>query len=362
MRTLQVDLGDRSYPIFIGSGLLAAAEIIESAVIGSQGLVVTNGVVGPLYLEKLLSSLNIGQLDSLTLPDGEEYKSLATLNSIFDCLLEKKHNRKTTLIALGGGVIGDMTGFAAACYQRGVKFIQIPTTLLAQVDSSVGGKTGVNHRLGKNMIGAFHQPSAVIIDVDTLATLPDRELSAGIAEVIKYGLIADPDFFDWLEKNMDGLLTRDPDLLVYAIERSCRNKARVVAQDEREQGLRAILNFGHTFGHAIETFQNYTGMHHGEAVGVGMHMATVMSGTLGWLKTDDVERTRELISRAKLPLYPPHGMSVDKFLELMAVDKKAVDGRIRLVLLKSVGEAIVTSDYSYEALEQTTRSFTTINA
>jgi len=284
------------------------------------------------------------------LPDGEKYKNLETLNTIFDTLLSKKHNRTTTLIALGGGVIGDMTGFAAACYQRGVNFIQLPTTLLAQVDSSVGGKTAVNHPMGKNMIGAFYQPQCVIADTGTLNTLDDRQLRAGLAEVIKYGLIADAPFFNWLEENINHLLDRDPEALAYAIERSCENKAKVVSLDEREGGVRAILNLGHTFGHAIETYQSYKDWLHGEAVSVGMVMAAKLSNALGWIPENDVSRTKELLLKCELPVSAPKDMSAEKFLELMSVDKKVLDGSLRLVLLKSIGHAVVTSDFDPNCL------------
>jgi 3-dehydroquinate synthase len=286
------------------------------------------------------------------LPDGEKYKTLDTLNTIFDALLTKKHNRTTTLVALGGGVIGDMTGFAAACYQRGVDFIQIPTTLLAQVDSSVGGKTAVNHPGGKNMIGAFYQPQCVVADTRTLNTLPDRELRAGLAEVIKYGLIADIDFFAWLERNIELLISRDAAALAYAIERSCENKAKVVSKDEREGGIRAILNFGHTFGHAIETFQSYRDWLHGEAIAAGMVMAAELSCLMGWISAEDVSRARNLIARSGLPITAPEAMTVDDFLELMSVDKKVLDGSLRLVLLKSIGEAVVTSSFDHKLLVQ----------
>jgi 3-dehydroquinate synthase len=277
------------------------------------------------------------------LPDGEQHKTLAVLSRIYDKLLEDKHNRTTTLIALGGGVVGDMTGYAAASYQRGVNFIQIPTTLLSQVDSSVGGKTGVNHPLGKNMIGAFHQPQCVIADINTLATLPPRELSAGLAEVIKYGLIGDKGFYGWLEANMAGLIACDQLLLSEAIFRSCANKAKVVASDEKESGIRAILNLGHTFGHAIETAQGYGNWLHGEAVATGMLLAADLSARMGWVDASEVTRLKLLLQLAQLPVIPPP-MSCEQFLTLMAVDKKVLDGRLRLVLLKQIGEAVITSE------------------
>ena len=345
MHCLNVELGERSYPIVIGSKLLGDPQYLLPYIRGKQVCVVTNETVAPLYLSRLLEGLSeFEHVDTLELPDGESFKTLDTVNRIFDLLLERRHNRTTTLIALGGGVIGDMTGFAAACYQRGVDFIQVPTTLLSQVDSSVGGKTGVNHPLGKNMIGAFYQPRAVLADMDTLVTLPERELAAGIAEVIKYGLICDAPFFDWLEGNMDRLLAREPQALAYAVDRCCRDKASVVAEDERETGRRAILNFGHTFGHAIETVQGYGSWLHGEAVAAGMVMAAELSLLRGTLQSDLVGRIRELLKRAGLPCAAPEGMSVEQFLETMAVDKKVLDGRLRLVLLRALGEAQIVDD------------------
>ena len=343
MQTLNVDLGDRSYPIYIGEGLLAQAELIRRHVVAGQVMVVTNETVAPLYLSVVRKALDGLHYSEVILPDGEQYKSLDVLSRIYDKLLEDKHNRTTTLIALGGGVVGDMTGFAAASYQRGVNFIQIPTTLLSQVDSSVGGKTGVNHPLGKNMIGAFHQPQCVIADTATLATLPSRELSAGIAEVVKYGLICDADFFSWLEINVEALLSGDQPLLATAVYRSCENKARVVAADEREGGLRAILNLGHTFGHAIETAQGYGVWLHGEAVATGMILAADLSVRMGWLAGDQLPKIRQVLARVNLPVVPPT-MTCQQFLSIMAVDKKVLDGRLRLVLLKSIGEAVITSE------------------
>lgn len=353
MRTLRLDLGERSYPIYIGSGLLPDSRLFTPHILGRQVLVVSNVTVAPLYRERLESALQGFTLRSISLPDGEAYKTLDTLNLVYDALLESRFNRRCTLIALGGGVVGDICGFAAASYQRGVDFIQVPTTLLSQVDSSVGGKTGVNHRLGKNMIGAFHQPNAVVIDTDTLDTLPDRELSAGLAEVIKYGLIREPEFFDWLEANMDRLLARDPDALGYAIERSCRCKAEVVAADERESGQRALLNLGHTFGHAIETGMGYGVWLHGEAVGTGMLLAAELSARQGWLGAADVDRIRRLLERARLPITVPPQMDPERFLELMAVDKKVLDGGLRLVLLQAIGTAVVTDDFDPRRLRAT---------
>ncbi|BES69949.1 3-dehydroquinate synthase [Marinobacter nanhaiticus D15-8W] len=355
-RELRVDLGERSYPIVIGQGLLGKEDLASFAP-GDRVLIVTNASVAPLYLERAQASFPGKQVDSVILPDGERYKNWETLNLIFDALLEKKHTRKTTLVALGGGVVGDMAGFAAATYQRGVNFIQIPTTLLSQVDSSVGGKTGINHPLGKNMIGAFHQPQAVLIDTDTLSTLPSSEMSAGLAEVIKYGLIRDIEFLKWLETNIDRLNDRDSRVLSEAIFRSCACKADVVAVDEREGGLRAILNLGHTFGHAIETHTGYGSWLHGEAVSTGMLMAADLSRRSGSLADADVERVQVLLERARLPLVPPAGMTPQHFMTLMAVDKKNVDGSLRLVLLESLGKAVVTSSFRNEDLHDTLAHF-----
>lgn len=353
MQVLTVDLGDRSYPIYIGEQLLGHPGLLQPHIKAQQVCVVTNETIAPLYFETLQKTLPGHQIDVCILPDGEAYKSLEVLNQIFDKLLSARHNRTTTLIALGGGVVGDMTGFAAACYQRGVDFIQIPTTLLSMVDSSVGGKTGVNHPLGKNMIGAFYQPQAVLADMSLLSTLPVRELSAGIAEIIKYGLIGDYPFFVWLEENIDSLMARDISALAYAVKRSCENKAAVVAQDEREGGLRAILNFGHTFGHAIETAQGYGNWLHGEAVGAGMAMAADLSWRQGAISEQDLQRIIRLLERAKLPTKAPADMTPAQFVELMGVDKKVLDGRLRLVLLESMGKAITTSDIDIKLLQQT---------
>jgi 3-dehydroquinate synthase len=353
MQTLHVELGSRSYPIYIGRALLAQPELLVRHVAGTRVAIVSNTTVAPLYLAPVRALLTRFNPLDIILPDGEEHKTLEVLNRIYDALLQQRCDRRTTLIALGGGVIGDMAGFAAATYQRGVPFIQMPTTLLSQVDSSVGGKTGVNHPLGKNMIGAFYQPRAVVIDTDTLKTLPDRELSAGLAEVIKYGLIRDPDFFAWLETNLDALLAREPLALAYAIRRSCENKAEVVAADETEAGVRATLNLGHTFGHAIETGMGYGKWLHGEAVGAGMAMAADLSQRLGWLDAATVARIEQLLMRARLPVRAPQAISPARFLELMSVDKKVLDGRMRLVLLKRLGEAVITDDYPRAALEAT---------
>lgn len=353
MQVLTVNLDDRSYPIYIGEQLLAQPELLTRHIRGRQVCVITNDTIAPLYLESLCAGLNDYQVSRVILPDGESHKTLDVWASIFDTLLEERHNRTTTLIALGGGVVGDMTGFAAACYQRGVDFIQIPTTLLAMVDSSVGGKTGVNHPLGKNMVGAFYQPQSVIADISLLASLPPRELSAGIAEIIKYGLIADYDFFVWLENNMEALMQGDVAALSYAVKRSCENKANVVAQDEREGGVRAILNLGHTFGHAIETAQGYGNWLHGEAVGAGMAMAADLSWRRGAISAADLERIIALLQRAKLPTKAPADMTPAQFTALMGVDKKVLDGRLRLVLLASMGHAIVTSDIDVALLQET---------
>lgn len=353
MQTLNVDLADRSYPIYIGEQLLQNRELLVRHLRSRQVFVVTNETIAPLYLPALIERLDGHQVQSVVLPDGEEYKTLETLNRIFDGLLEARHNRTTTVLALGGGVVGDMGGFAAACYQRGVDFIQLPTTLLAMVDSSVGGKTGVNHRLGKNMIGAFYQPRAVIADMSVLESLPARELSAGLAEVIKYGLIADEEFFEWLESNVPDLLAKEPKALAYAVKRSCENKARVVAQDEREGGLRAILNLGHTFGHAIETAQGYGVWLHGEAVAAGMVMAADLSYRRGAITADQLDRIVRLLERAHLPVKAPANMTPDDFMGLMGVDKKVLDGRLRLVLLEKMGKAIITDDVEPDLLQET---------
>ena len=356
MQTLHVDLGDRSYPIYIGHSLLAQSELIKQHIKGNQVMVVSNDTVAPLYLPTIREALSGLQYSEVILPDGEQHKTLDVLSTIYDRLLEDRHNRTTTLIALGGGVVGDMTGYAAASYQRGVNFIQVPTTLLSQVDSSVGGKTGVNHPLGKNMIGAFHQPQCVIADTDTLQTLPERELSAGIAEVIKYGLICDAAFYDWLLANVESLMAREPATLAEAILRSCENKARVVASDEKEAGIRAILNLGHTFGHAIETVQGYGNWLHGEAVAAGMMLAADLSVRMGWLDEEQLPRLSGLLRRAKLPIEPPE-MTQQQFLDLMAVDKKVLDGRLRLVLLKALGDAVITSEIAEEDVRATLAAF-----
>jgi 3-dehydroquinate synthase len=348
MRTLNVALGDRAYDIHIGPGLLGRVDLVADILSSRRLAIVTNSVVAPLYLEKFVEPFRVAGIRTteIVLPDGESQKNWQTLNTIFDALLADRCDRTTTIVALGGGVVGDIAGFAAATYQRGVPFIQVPTTVLAQVDSSVGGKTGINHPRGKNMVGAFWQPRLVIADTDTLATLPDRELSAGLAEVIKYGLIRDLPFLEWLEANMDRLLARDSDALAYAIERSCANKAEVVAGDEREtakDGGRALLNLGHTFGHAIETGVGYGEWLHGEAVAAGMVMAVELSRRLGWLDVSDVDRVRRLLWRARLPTVGA-SLPVDRYMDLMGHDKKVIAGNLRLVLLKSLGEAVTCGD------------------
>jgi 3-dehydroquinate synthase len=352
-RKLTVELGDRAYPIFIGSGIVGDSLLYKPHIHGAQVMIVSNETVAPLYLARVEAALSGYRMASVILPDGEQYKTLDVLDRIYTALLENRFDRRCTLLALGGGVVGDMTGFAAASYQRGVDFIQVPTTLLSQVDSSVGGKTGVNHRLGKNMIGAFHQPRCVIIDTGTLDTLPDRELSAGLAEVIKYGLINDPEFFSWLEQNMARLVAREHEALSYAIERSCSDKAIVVAADERESGQRALLNLGHTFGHAIETGMGYGTWLHGEAVGAGMCMAAAMSAKMGWLSDAQARRVDRLVAAAGLPVRPPDQLSPERFLELMAVDKKVLNGQLRLVLLRDIGKSVISADFDPEALRKT---------
>ena len=353
MKTLYVELGDRRYPIYIGPGLLGRPELLRPHIPGRQVLVVSNTTVAPLYLERTCAALTGLRHEAVILPDGEQYKTLAVLDEVFTALLRHRFDRNCTIVALGGGVVGDMAGFAAACYQRGVHFIQIPTTLLAQVDSSVGGKTGVNHPLGKNMIGAFYQPRCVLADTDTLATLPDRELSAGLAEVIKYGLIRDLPFLAWLEAHLEALLAREAGALSEAIERSCRNKAEIVAADEREAGERALLNLGHTFGHAIETGAGYGVWLHGEAVAAGMALAADLSARLGWLSGEQVGRILALLERAHLPLAPPPDLTADDFLSLMAVDKKVQDGRLRLILLRGLGQGVIADDVDSVRLRET---------
>lgn len=352
---LTVELGDRSYPILIQPGCLQDASVWEECVAHSEVVIVTNDVVAPLYLEVAKAGLEKPgrRLLTLVLPDGEAHKNQTTLTRIYDFLLQNNLSRKVVLVALGGGVIGDMTGYAAATYQRGVDFVQVPTTLLSQVDSSVGGKTGINHPLGKNMIGAFKQPIAVLIDPTVLSTLPERELSAGLAEVIKYGLIGDADFFSWLEQSMPDLMANDSSAISEAIYRSCAAKARIVAADETEQGLRATLNLGHTFGHAIEAEMGYGTWLHGEAVGAGMIMACSMSKRLGWIGDDVFTRALTLISQAGLPVEVPANMTPDSFMTHMARDKKVESGQLRLVLLTGLGQAVVTADFAPDVLAET---------
>ncbi len=354
MQTLNVELANRSYPIHIGRKLISNVNLLLPHLKRKHVAVVTNTTVAPLYLDRLTLTLQSAGITVLPiiLPDGEAYKNAATLSIIYDALLQNRCERSTTLIALGGGVIGDLTGYAAATYLRGVPFIQIPTTLLSQVDSSVGGKTGINHPLGKNMIGAFYQPQLVLADIDTLNTLPQREFSAGMAEVIKYGLIRDAEFFDWLEANIEKLMMLDEASISAAIFRSCQNKAVVVARDEHENGERALLNLGHTFGHAIENAMGYGVCLHGEAVAAGTMLAADLSMRMGWLTSDEVTRMHALFIKAKLPLNAPK-LGVEKYLDLMQLDKKVADGKIRLVLQQSIGKSVITSDYDVEKLKQT---------
>lgn len=375
--TLNVDLGDRSYPIYIGQGLIKGGDELRKHVTSKKALIVTNTKVGPLYSAQIRANLEKGgiQVFEVVLPDGEEYKTMDVLMKVLDKAMECRLDRKSTIVALGGGVIGDTAGFAAAIYQRGIKFVQVPTSLMAMVDSSVGGKTGVNHPGGKNMIGAFYQPEAVIIDTDSLSTLPDRELKSGIAEVYKYGLIRDAPFFEWIEKNVDGILKRDPKILVETIKRSCENKAEVVAADEKEGGVRATLNLGHTFGHAIETGLGYGAWLHGEAVAAGTIMAAEMSEELGWIDADLSRRIRELTIRSGLPVdlvnkeseedlgaaeYQARldSLTSQVFLDLMSMDKKVADGQLSLVLLKGApGTSLITKDYSREKLIKVVQAY-----
>ena len=349
---VRIELGERSYPIVIGPGLLTDSDVLSSHIRARDLLIVTNETIAPLYLPTLTQALAGGRVHTLALRDGEQFKTLDTLGLILDALLESRLNRDASVLALGGGVIGDMAGFAAAIYQRGIDYVQIPTTLLAQVDSSVGGKTAVNHPKGKNMIGAFHQPSVVIADIDTLKTLPQREFNAGLAEVVKYGLIYDADFLAWLEQHAHALKARDEAAIVYAVRRSCEIKAAVVGADERENGVRAILNLGHTFGHAIETATGYTEWLHGEAVAAGMVMAADLSHRLGWIQADDVQRAVELLKSFDLPVTPPR-IGSERGRQLMGMDKKVMKGQIRLVLLRRLGEASIESDYPQNALAAT---------
>lgn len=350
--TVDISLGDRSYPILIGRGLLEDAQLLDRHIEARHLLIVTNEVVAPLYLSTLTRALGDRSIQSIVLPDGESYKTLDTFGLIVDALIDNRLNRDGAVVALGGGVVGDMAGFVAAAYQRGIDYIQIPTTLLSQVDSSVGGKTAVNHPRAKNMIGAFHQPRAVIADIRSLATLPDREYRAGLAEVVKYGFIHDLEFLDWLEANVTQLAAREDAAIIHAVKRSCEIKALIVGTDEREQGLRAILNLGHTFGHAIETAMGYGTWLHGEAVAVGMVMAANMSARLGWIADADRLRIARIIERLGLPVRGP-SIGADRARGLMGMDKKVLGGKLRLVLLRQLGSATVTGDYPAEALEET---------
>jgi 3-dehydroquinate synthase len=348
MQTITLDLGARSYPIIIAENLFSQ-QVLSQYIRSRQVLIVTNDIVAPLYLAQIKEQLINFTVSQIILSDGEQYKTLASFEAICTFLLDNKHNRDTTIVALGGGVVGDIAGFAAACYQRGVDFIQIPTSLLAQVDSAVGGKTAVNHPLGKNMIGAFYQPRAVLIDINSLHTLPPRQISAGLAEVIKYGAIADIEFFAWLENNIELLLALDPQAVTYAISRSCQLKATIVAQDETEQGRRALLNFGHTLGHGIEACQNYTGLLHGEAVAVGMLFAAKLSCSLS---EQDVERIAQLLIRARLPIAIPQEIVINTLTASMALDKKVLDNKLRWVLLEKLGKAYICDTVSTQLVRQ----------
>ena len=352
MQTLYVELGERRYPIFIGSDLDPNA-LLEPYIHGRQVMIVSNETIAPLYLARYVAAIEaLGKtVATCILPDGEKYKNIEHLNLIFDALLASGFNRDCTVLALGGGVIGDMAGFASACFQRGVYFIQVPTTLLSQVDSSVGGKTGINHPLGKNMIGAFQQPQVVLADMSQLKTLPPRELSAGLAEVIKYALLGDADFLAWLEQHMDALVQGDEATLAEAVYRSCAHKARIVAMDEKEQGERALLNLGHTFGHAIESYLGYGEWLHGEAVATGMVMAADLSQCMGWISAEDLARTKNIIQRANLPIVCPQ-IPLDEFLAYMSHDKKVLKGQLRLVLMQAVGQAIITKTFDVELMKQ----------
>ncbi len=353
MKTLNLSLGRRSYSIFIGEGLLGRADLFDPGLAGNQVMVVSNETVAPLYLERLRKALGDRDVQVMVLPDGEEFKTLDEFAKILDALVEARFARDCTVVALGGGVVGDMAGFAAACYQRGVAHVQVPTTLLAQVDSSVGGKTGVNHPRGKNMIGAFHQPTCVIADTETLSTLPDREFRAGLGEIIKYGLLWDADFFAWLEEHMPELLARDRDCLATVIHRSCQIKAEMVSADETESGVRALLNLGHTFGHAIEAGLGFGTWLHGEAVAAGLCLAADLSARLGRIDADDVRRVERLVESASLPIRAPAELSTERMVESMAVDKKIKGGRLRLVLLNAIGKAELDGDFDPRALEET---------
>ncbi|CAC9439747.1 3-dehydroquinate synthase [Bathymodiolus heckerae thiotrophic gill symbiont] len=357
MKTLNLDLGDKSYPIYIGQDLLTQTDLLTQHIKGKQVMIVTNTTVAPLYLAKVKALLTLFTVAEVILLDGEQYKTLDTVNEIFTALLTARFDRSCTLIALGGGVVGDMTGFAAASYQRGVNFIQIPTTLLSQVDSSVGGKTGVNHPLGKNMIGAFYQPKCVLIDVDTLDTLDDRQYSAGMAEVIKYGLLGNVDFLIDLQQNIDDLMHRDKGLIIKAVHQSCTDKANIVAQDELESGKRALLNFGHTFAHAIENTLGYGTYLHGEAVAVGMLMAAELSALEGFIASSDVQQVKDLLQKTQLPVSINSKISYQDFVDAMSVDKKVIDGEVRLVLMKKLGQTFISKDYQKNDLQQVIKDF-----
>lgn len=356
MLTLKVDLPENSYPIYIGENLLNNRALLHKYIRAKQILIVSTQKIADLYLDKLRSAFADFQCDFVLLPDGEENKTLATVSVIFDALIAGRHHRTTTLIALGGGVIGDMTGFAAACYQRGVNFIQVPTTLLAQVDASVGGKTGVNHPKAKNMIGAFHQPRCVVIDINTLSTLPHREFCSGFAEIIKAALIKDAGFFSWIEKNIEKLLARDAESLSYAIEQACAVKIKVVMADEKDIGQRSLLNYGHTFGHAIERTFNYRNILHGEAVAIGMVMAAQLSEHIGWLEAKSVQQIKNILTRAGLPIRMPNSLACTTLLDCMQLDKKTDDTGLKLILLKSIGHAILVADVDPVQIEQVLRS------
>ena len=356
-KILNVELADKSYPIYIGSNLLSSKSLLSDHIQGKQVMIVTNTTIAPLYLEKLKDALSDFNVESVVLPDGEEFKTLETLNKVFDALLKAKFDRSSTLVALGGGVVGDITGYAAASYQRGVNFIQVPTSLLSQVDSSVGGKTGVNHELGKNMIGAFYQPKAVIIDVDTLDTLSDQEYSAGMAEVIKYGLLGNADFFYMLETNIESIMARNKDLIIEIIFNSCKDKASIVALDEFERGKRALLNLGHTFGHGIENAFGYGNYLHGEAVSIGMVMAAKLSMDEGYLSNEDAIRVESILSKADLPISIKKSIGSETLIEAMSLDKKSIDGKIRLVLLKALGDSYLTDSYSKENFNKVVNNF-----
>ena len=356
-KILNVELGDKSYPIYIGIDLLSMKSLFVDQIRGRQVMIVTNKTIAPLYLDKLTSILDGFNVQTVILPDGEEFKKLETLNKVFDALLEAKFDRTSTLIALGGGVIGDITGFVAASYQRGVGFIQEPTTLLSQVDSSVGGKTGINHELGKNMIGAFYQPKAVIIDVNTLDTLSNQEFSAGMAEVIKYGLLGNADFLSMLEANIESIMARKKDLIIEVIFNCCQDKARIVELDEFEKGKRALLNLGHTFGHGIENAFGYGNYLHGEAVSIGMVMAAKLSEDEGNLSHEETLRVESILSKADLPISINKTIDSETLITAMSLDKKSIDGKIRLVLLKSLGDSYLTDSYSNENFMKVVNSF-----